>query len=127
MPVMRWDQFNQSHSRSYMVFADAGPKGLGFELLRRLAVAMNPQGNLAFLPEERFTRIAFEHDADAEKFAAGVGAKRTAREGGWAGQWAFANDENMHAAVEALLGTPKRAAATRPDRRSKMRRRETPF
>ena len=114
MAIMRWIDFNEAYQRPYMIFADF-PHGQpsGFELLRRLAMAMDLMGSFALFPEVGFIRLAFELDQDAVTFAEGVKAKRTAREGGWSGQWAFGFDAKMQKTIEALLEPIKRAAKPR--------------
>jgi hypothetical protein len=47
--------------------------------------------------------VAFERDIDAQKFADAVKARKTAREGGWAGQWAFIFNAEMEATIKSLL------------------------
>ena len=126
MPVLRWDDFNNTHVRPYMIFADIGLGHTRFDLLRQFAVAMAPQGDLAMLPEGGFIRLGFELDTDAEKFAAAVQAKRTAREGGWAGQWAFAFDKKTANIIQGLLPT-KLPIKPRLGTPRKRRRRESPF
>ena len=128
MPILRWDAFNNTHHRPYVVFADCPERQQScFDLLRRLAVAMRPTGDLALFPDEGFVRIIFELNTDAEKFADGVQAKRTAREGGWVGQWAFGLDEKMARTIETVLNPIKATATTRAGVARKMKRRMLPL
>jgi hypothetical protein len=128
MPVMRWNEFNEAHHRPYVVFADIGGSSspqLGFDRLRRLVVAMTPKGNVSLFPETSFLRVAFELDTDAEQFAAGVRAKRTAREVGWVEQWSFRFDPKT-AKVESPLKLAQRTAQPRASAGGR-KRRQTPF
>jgi hypothetical protein len=104
MPLMRWDAFHESHHRPFMVFADVdGRVRTRFALLSSLVAAMDLKGSYALNPEEERIRVAFERDIDAQKFADAVKARKTAREGGWAGQWAFIFNAEMEATIKSLL------------------------
>jgi hypothetical protein len=128
MPVMRWDAFNAAHPRPFMIFADYEEgRQSGFELLRRLAVSMLPRGNIALRPEKGLIRIAFELEADAKKFAENVQARKTAREGGWAGQWAFEHDVETQQAIDNLLAPIKSPGSPRAGITRKMKRRMLPI
>jgi hypothetical protein len=85
MPLMPWRDFDDAYPRSSMIFADVdGRAQTRFMLLNRLAEAMQLEGAYALHAEPGIIRVAFERDVDAAKFAAGVQASKTAREGGWA-------------------------------------------
>jgi hypothetical protein len=135
MAIMGWKAFTDSYHRPYMIFADVAQgqsEQTHFEVLRRLAVAMDPKGSFALFPEDGYIRVAFELDQDAKKFAAGVQAQRTAREDGWAGQWAFGYDEKMQKKIEILLEPHKRKAKPRTVKSSagpprKLKRRMLPI
>jgi hypothetical protein len=104
MPLMRWDAFHESHHRPFMVFADVdGRMRTRFALLSSLVAAMDLKGSYALNPEKGRIRVAFERDIDAQKLAAAVKARKTAREGGWAGQWAFIFNAEMEATIKSLL------------------------
>jgi len=130
MPVMRWGAFTAAHPRPYVIFADRGqgqfPQA-AYELLRRHILKMAPEGSFSLYPEEGFIRVAFELETDAMKFAAGLRAKRTAREGGWVGQWSFAYDEKAAKTIESLLEPLKRAGTTRAGVTRKIKKRMLPF
>jgi hypothetical protein len=74
-----------------------------FALLAALARATAFNGAYALMPEGALIRVAFEREADALVFAESVGARKTAREGGWAGQWAFLFDTGAEATIKAVL------------------------
>jgi hypothetical protein len=66
--------------------------------------------------------IVFERDDDATKFAIAVNARRTAREGGWAGQWAFNYDSEMESAIWATLpSAPRKSSGNRAGTKWKKR------
>jgi hypothetical protein len=82
---MPWPDFHDAYPRSLIIFADIeGRAQARFMLLNRLAEAMQLKGAYALHSEPGQIRVAFERDVDAAKFAAGVHASKTAREGGWA-------------------------------------------
>jgi len=109
MALMRWDCFQAAHPRPQMIFAnlDGARSQARFDLLRRMIQTMVLPGSYALHPQEGLIRVAVERDADALKFAAGVQARRTAREGGWAGQWAFLYDDKV---ARAYLDCKQRQA-----------------
>jgi hypothetical protein len=101
-----WTAFHAAHVRSYIVFADLiGPRRrqARFSLLGSLAEALQLEGDYALFPEKEAIRLAFEHEGDAQAFADALLALRTAREGGWAGQWAFVFDDGMEEKIRAAL------------------------
>jgi hypothetical protein len=114
-----WTAFLAAHARPYIVFADLlepRRRQTRFALLASLAEAQHPEGDYALFPESEFIRIAFEHEADAQAFAGSLLARRNAREGGWAGQWAFVFDDGVEEKIRAALPPsprriPRRKAA----------------
>jgi hypothetical protein len=74
---------------------------------------MNLKGDYALSPEGDLIRLVFQREADASTFAAAVQAPKTAREGGWAGQWSFHFDAKMEAAIRAALPEKKPRAVSR--------------
>jgi hypothetical protein len=83
VPLMPWPDFHDEYPRSFMIFADVeGRAQTRFMLLNRLAEAMQLKGAYALRVEPDLIRVAFKRDVDAAKFAAGVQASKTAREGG---------------------------------------------
>jgi hypothetical protein len=127
MPMMRWNDFQDANARPFVVFADADSRvQTRFALLNSLAEAMPLKGNYALFPDKNLIRLAFERDDDATKFAIAVKAQRSAREGGWAGQWSFNCDAAMENAIMALLpSAPERKSAG--TRGGKFRKRTLPF
>lgn len=115
MTVQRWNDFLNSHHRPIMIFADVMEgKTLqqGFEVLRRLVVAMGFKGRFALFPEKGFIRVAFELETDAGLFVHAVKATMTAREDGWSSQWAFKLDKKAIAsALELVNNLPGRRTA----------------
>jgi hypothetical protein len=114
-----WTDFHAANVRPYIVYADLFEprrRQARFALLASLADAQQPTGDFALFPETEMIRVAFEHDADAQAFADSLLARRTAREGGWAGQWAFVFDDGMEEKIRAALPPspqrrPRRKAA----------------
>ena len=53
----------------------------------------------------------FEREADAATLAQALLARRTAREGGWAGQWSMVFDDDMEAKIRKVLPPPRRRGA----------------
>ena len=107
-----WTDFQAAHVRPYIVYGDL-PEGrrrqARFALLATLADAQQPAGDFALFPEKEMIRVAFEREIDAQAFADSLLARRTAREGGWAGQWAFTFDDGMEEKIRAALPpSPKR-------------------
>jgi hypothetical protein len=84
MPLMGWDDFQESIVMPYLIFADVDMRVLSrFEALNSLSGAMGLEGGYALYPAKTLIRVAFERNDDATRFA--VSARPTAREGGWAG------------------------------------------
>jgi hypothetical protein len=127
MGMMRWSAFHGRHPRSFMIFADLdGRSQNSFELLNSVAEAMALGGNYALHPEQGLIRLAFECEADAQKFADSVQAHRSAREGGWSGQWAFRLNTPAVAAIRALLPkADRKSSGTRSGQR--LNKRAIPF
>jgi hypothetical protein len=116
MARLGWNAFNAAHARPYIVFADfdaSGSRQTRFAMLARLANGMNPKGDYALLPEDNFIRVVFQQESDAVAFAGGVMARKTAREGGWAGQWWFDFDAETEAVIRTALPEKKPRAASR--------------
>jgi len=87
----------------------AGGRQARFALLGSLAEALQLEGDYALFPEKEMIRLAFEDEGDAQAFAEALLARRTARKGGWAGQWAFTFDDGMEEKIRAALPpSPKR-------------------
>jgi hypothetical protein len=106
MPLLSWKAFHAAHARRYIVFADLRAplrRQQRFELMSSLIYGMNPKGVFALLPEENFIRIVFERDTDVAAFTGAVQARKTAREGGWAGQWRFDFDAELETTIKAAL------------------------
>lgn len=115
--LLSWPAFHDRHASAYLVFADLEEprrRQPRFAMLASLAKAMNLQGAFALSPDEQVIRVAFERADDALKFAQGVGARKTAREGGWAGQWWFTFDEETEAAIKAALPHPPKRSRSAP-------------
>jgi hypothetical protein len=112
-----WTAFRAAHARPYMVFADllgARRRQARFALLNSLVDAQQVEGDYALLPERETIRLAFERKADAEAFAGSLLARPTAREGGWAGQWAFVVDDGVEEKIKAALPPSKRRTRRPP-------------
>jgi hypothetical protein len=114
-----WKAFHAAHARPYMVYADlidAAGRQKKFTLLGALLRALPLRGDYALLPEKELIRIALERDDAARAFADTMQAPKTAREGGWAGQWAFVLDdrtvEKIKAALPAKRGHRAKAAVS---------------
>ena len=113
MPLLSWPAFHEAHGHPYILFVDlleARRRQSRFALLGSLAGALNLKGAYALLPEKETIRIVFEREADAAALAQALLARRTAREGGWAGQWAVVFDDDMEAKIRNVLPAPKRRA-----------------
>lgn len=128
MPLRRWDAFHQAHDRVFVVFADlvGGRSQARFELLMRLAHALQLSGNYALSPGKAVIRIVLALEGDARKFADALQARETARESGWAGQWVSRVDADIEAAIAACMPpTARRSSGKRPG--VKFRRRGFPM
>jgi hypothetical protein len=71
--------------------------------------------------------VAFERDIDARTFAGVLKARKTAREGGWADQWAFTLNVEMEDTIKSLLpprGTRKSSSSRAG---AKFKKRTLPF
>jgi hypothetical protein len=100
--LLSWPAFQEKHSRAYTIFADldgARRRQVRYDLLSALAKTLTLRGSYALMPESEIIRLAFERADDALLFAQAVGAHKTAREDGWAGQWSFSLDEEKEAAI----------------------------
>lgn len=112
MSLLGWTAFHAAHGRPFIIFADLAPptrRQTRFALLARLADVLNLRGDYALLPEGRLIRLVFELEPDARVFSEAVQARKTAREGGWVGQWWFHIDPEVEAAIKfALPAQPRR-------------------
>ena len=115
--LMGWNAFTATHTRPFIVFADiperGGVRGAGgrqnkFALLGPLLTALQLGTNYALMPEAKLFRVAFAHEEAARTFVDTMLARKTAREGGWAGQWVFAYDDAMVAKIKAMLPPPEK-------------------
>ena len=114
--LLSWPAFQEQHGPAYLVFADLEEpfrRQTRFALLASLANGLSLQGSFALSPDEQVVRVAFARADDAMLFAQSVGARITAREGGWAGQWSFLMGVEAEAAIKAALPPqgPRRRAA----------------
>jgi hypothetical protein len=113
MGQMGWSAFHQAYPHACMLFVDLDKsvaKQARFQQLRTVVAQLGMVGRYAMLPEEALIRVAFEREADAVKVADALQARRTAREGGWAGQWAMLLDRGAVEKIESILAAvPKRA------------------
>ena len=123
--LMGWKAFTAAHARPFIVYADlpeqGGTRGVGgrqkkFTLLGSLLKTLALPGEYAMLPEAELFRIAFATEGAARAFADTMGARKMAREGGWAGQWGFVFDEGVMEKIKGVLPPAKRRApgATEP-------------
>ena len=121
--LMGWKAFITAHARPFIIYADlpeyGGVRGSGgrqnrFALLGTLLRACDLPGAYALLPEADLVRIAFESEDAARTFARTMNARKTAREGGWAGQWSFVYRDDVMEEIKAALPPPvKRARQAR--------------
>lgn len=123
--LIGWNAFTTAHARPYIIYADlpelGGMRGTGgrqnkFTLLGTLLKALPLRGDYALLPEAALFRIAFEQEGDARAFADTISARKTAREGGWADQWAFLFDDGVMEKIKAVLPPPMPRAPRGPGR-----------
>ncbi len=116
MALLGWTAFHAAHGRPYIIFADLAPparRQTRFALLASLADVLNLRGDYALLPDGPLIRVVFELEPDARVFAEAVQARKTEREGGWAGQWWFQIDPEIEAAIKFVLPAPRRPRAAR--------------
>jgi hypothetical protein len=122
--LMGWKAFHDVHNRPFLIYADllgASRRQAKFALLGSLLKALHVQGAYSLFPEKDVIRIAFERKEAARTFAQTLHARPTAREGGWAGQWAFVFDDLIVEKVRSLLPPPLSRAPRVPDRRRNSR------
>lgn len=96
-----------------MVYADlveASGRQLKFVLLGTLLYAMKPNGDYAMFPEKEMLRIAFSREEAARALANTMGASKTAREGGWAGEWSVIYGDEEVEKIRAMLPPPVKRA-----------------
>lgn len=107
------------HGIALVLGADAEARAF-FDLVARYVRHSKPQGDYAL----RISRetgsaeilMAFVHRADADAFAAVMGAGPGAGAEGWASWWRLDFDHARQQALEALAPKPRRAATRiRPD------------
>jgi len=84
-----------------------------FALLGTLLKALSLPGDYALLPEKELFRIALQREDTARAFVDTMQARKTAREDGWAGQWAFVYDDRAEEKIKAVLPPPVRRASSR--------------
>ena len=109
--LMGWKAFHTAHAKPFMVYADlleTGARQAKFALLGTLLKTLPVRGDYALFPEKETIRIAFERKEAARVFADTMYARPTAREGQWAGQWAFVFDDLLVEKAKSLLPAPAR-------------------
>jgi hypothetical protein len=111
VPVMTWDNFLDAYPRSHLVVAwlraplrTGTARGARFDLLERVAMALEPQGDWAITdanPKEIY--IAHEKASDAAQLCALVHAKPLAPSLQWLSQAAFRFEKEAKRSVEDAL------------------------
>ncbi len=112
MPKLSWDEMMDRHPAGHLVVGELeGPATISKRLLEKLLKRLALSGDYSLCATKEahgpVVQVVFARKDDADKFAEGVNAARSARMyPGWASQRAFDLDEKVRRAVaEALRGS----------------------
>jgi hypothetical protein len=118
MPRMDWKDFEHDHHRPHLMIVSMEAKekaklSLAEADFERLAVTLRASGNYAIKMEGTAIYVAFEDDADAERFAAVLRPMETSRDSEWASKAFVRMDDAAYRRVTALLKKARSTAKRR--------------
>ena len=105
---MNWKDFEHTHHRPHLLIVSMEAKekakpSLAEADFQRLAVTLRAAGNYAIKTEGTAIYVAFEDDADANRFAAVLRPLETTRDSEWASKALVHMDHIVYRRVTALL------------------------
>ena len=105
---MNWKDFEHTHHRPHLLIVSMEAKekakpSLAEADFQRLAVTLRAVGNYAIKTEGTAIYVAFEDDADANRFAAVLRPLETTRDSEWASKALVHMDHIVYRRVAALL------------------------
>jgi hypothetical protein len=115
---MDWKDFEHSHHRPHLMIVSMEAKekakpSLAEAAFQRLAVTLRAAGNYAIKMEGTAIYVAFEDDADAERFAAVLRPMETTRDSEWVSKALVRMDDAAYRRVATILNKGRPTAKRR--------------